>query len=141
MVDKTLQRNAAAYRLAALDAEFIRGDSMRGVHLLLEYSKAEERLRSWGIHSTVVVFGSALFVTVDLPMRGQRHIAGGRKKVRRVLYMAALRCVRVNTILKAFYQRMLSRGKPFKVAITAVMRKLLCVLNLLIANPNFQLAR
>lgn len=74
------------------------------------------------------------------PMRGQRHICGGRKKVRRVLYMAALRCVRVNTILKTFYQRLLSRGKPFKVAITAVMRKLLCVLNLLIANPNFKLA-
>ena len=59
MADETLQKNAAAYRLAALDADFIRGDSMRGVHLLLEYSKAEERLRSWGIHSTVVVFGSA----------------------------------------------------------------------------------
>ena len=74
------------------------------------------------------------------PMRGQRRICGGRKKVRRVLYMAALRCVRVNTILKTFYQRLLGRGKPFKVAITAVMRKLLCVLNLLISNPNFRLA-
>lgn len=74
------------------------------------------------------------------PMRGQRHICGGRQKVRRVLYMASLRCVRVNTILKTFYQRLLARGKPFKVAITAVMRKLLCVLNLLIANPNFKLA-
>ncbi len=74
------------------------------------------------------------------PMRGQRHICGGRKKVRRVLYMAALRCVRFNAILKTFYQRMLSRGKPFKVAITAVMRKLLCVLNLLISDPNFKLA-
>lgn len=74
------------------------------------------------------------------PMRGQRHICGGRQKVRRVLYMAALRCVRVNTTLKTFYQRLLARGKPFKVAITAVMRKLLCVLNLLIANPNFKLA-
>jgi transposase len=74
------------------------------------------------------------------PMRGQRHITGGRKRVRRVLYMAALRCVRVNVILKAFHQRLLARGKPFKLAITAVMRKLLCVLNLLIANPNFQLA-
>lgn len=74
------------------------------------------------------------------PMRGQRHICGGRQKVRRVLYMAALRCVRVNTTLKTFYQRLLGRGKPFKVAITAVMRKLLCVLNLLISNPNFKLA-
>lgn len=74
------------------------------------------------------------------PMRGQRHIVGGRKKVRRVLYMAALCCVRVNPILKAFHTRLLNRGKPFKVAITAVMRKLLCLLNLLIANPNFKLA-
>ena len=74
------------------------------------------------------------------PMRGQRHICGGRKKVRRVLYMAALRCVRANAILKDFHQRLLNRGKPFKVAITAVMRKLLCVLNRLIADPNFQLA-
>lgn len=74
------------------------------------------------------------------PMRGQRHIQGGRKKVRRVLYMAALRCVQHNAILKTFYQRLLKRGKPFKVAITAVMRKLLCVLNRLIADPNFKLA-
>lgn len=74
------------------------------------------------------------------PMRGQRHIQGGRKKVRRVLYMAALRCVQFNTILKAFYQRLLKRGKPFKVAITAVMRKLLCVLNRLLSDPNFSLA-
>lgn len=74
------------------------------------------------------------------PMRGQRHIQGGRKKVRRVLYMAALRCVQFNTILKAFYQRLLKRGKPFKVAITTVMRKLLCVLNRLLSDPNFSLA-
>lgn len=59
MTTITPQSGAAAYRLAALDADFIRGNSMRGVHLLLEYSKAEERLRSWGIDSTVVVFGSA----------------------------------------------------------------------------------
>lgn len=74
------------------------------------------------------------------PMRGQRHIQGGRKKVRRVLYMAALRCVQFNAILKAFYQRLLKRGKPFKVAITAVMRKLLCVLNRLLSDPDFSLA-
>ena len=48
-----------AYRLPALDTDFIQSDSMRGVRLLLEYSKAEERLRSWGVRSTVVVFGSS----------------------------------------------------------------------------------
>ncbi|WP_299563727.1 TIGR00730 family Rossman fold protein [Enterovirga sp.] len=49
----------SAYRLAAQDEEFLLGDSMRGVRFLLEYAKAEERLRSWGVASTIVVFGSA----------------------------------------------------------------------------------
>jgi uncharacterized protein (TIGR00730 family) len=53
------QRNAAAYRLPAFDTDYLLRDSMRGVRFLLEYSKAEELLRAFGIRSTVVVFGSA----------------------------------------------------------------------------------
>ncbi|HQV04486.1 MULTISPECIES: LOG family protein [unclassified Novosphingobium] len=48
-----------SYRLAALDQDFILGDSMRGVRFLLEYEKVEEALRNWGVMSTIVVFGSA----------------------------------------------------------------------------------
>ena len=48
-----------AYRLPALDQDFLLGDSMRGVRFLLEYEKAEEALRDWGVRSTIVVFGSA----------------------------------------------------------------------------------
>lgn len=48
-----------AYRLAAVDQDYILGDSARGVRFLLEYAKAEELLRTWGIASTVVVFGSS----------------------------------------------------------------------------------
>lgn len=48
-----------SYRLAALDLDFILGDSMRGVRFLLEYEKVEEALRDWGVMSTIVVFGSA----------------------------------------------------------------------------------
>lgn len=59
MTDNHAQTEAATYRLPALDAEFILGDSMRGVRFLLEYAKAEEKLRDAGIVSTVVVFGSA----------------------------------------------------------------------------------
>src|SRR5258707_7239489 len=59
MKDNTAQRNAAAFRLPALDSDFILGDSMRGLRFQLEYAKAEELLRAWGIRSTVVVFGSA----------------------------------------------------------------------------------
>jgi uncharacterized protein (TIGR00730 family) len=45
--------------VAALDQDFLLGDSMRGVRFLLEYAKAEETLRVWGVRSTIVVFGSA----------------------------------------------------------------------------------
>ncbi len=48
-----------SYRLAALDQDFLLGDSMRGVRFQLEYAKAEESLRIWGVRSTLVVFGSA----------------------------------------------------------------------------------
>jgi uncharacterized protein (TIGR00730 family) len=57
--DNSAQKNSAAYRLAALDPDFLLGDSMRGVRLQIEYAKAEERLRAWTVRSTIVVFGSA----------------------------------------------------------------------------------
>ena len=72
--------------------------------------------------------------------RGRRTIRGGRLKVRRVLYMAATVAARFNPILKAFYQRLVAAGKPKKVALTAVMRKLVVLLNQLLKNPHFALA-
>ena len=62
-------------------------------------------------------------------MRGQRTIFGGRKEIRKALYMAALVGSRYNPVLKEFYQRLLAKGKPKKLALIAVMRKLLCHLN------------
>src|SRR5215813_11907786 len=59
MPDNSLQKNSTAYRLPALDIDFLLGDSMRGVRLQLEYEKVEERLRAWVVRSTIVVFGSA----------------------------------------------------------------------------------
>ena len=61
--------------------------------------------------------------------RGYRAIRGGRGAVRRALYMAALSAIRHNTELRRFYQGLRQRGKPGKVALTAVMRKLLLQLN------------
>ena len=54
-----IQKTSASYRLPALDQDFLLSDSMRGVRFLLEYAKAEEALREWGVRSTIVVFGSA----------------------------------------------------------------------------------
>ena len=53
------QMASSSYRLAAIDEDFLLSDSMRGVRFLLEYAKAEEALRAWGVASTIVVFGSA----------------------------------------------------------------------------------
>jgi Transposase IS116/IS110/IS902 family len=63
---------------------------------------------------------------------GTRHIRGGRAEVRAVLYMATLTATRGNPVIKAFDQRLLARGKAQKVALTAAMRKLLIILNVMV---------
>jgi transposase len=66
--------------------------------------------------------------------KGQRRIWGGRAAVRSVLYMAALTAIRWNSVIKAFYNRLLEAGKKKKVAITACMRKMLIILNSMVRN-------
>lgn len=61
--------------------------------------------------------------------KGQRHIRGGRAAVRTALYMAALTASRRNPLITELYQRLRAKGKPFKVAMVACMRKLLTILN------------
>lgn len=61
--------------------------------------------------------------------RGRRFVWGGRAAVRRTLYMAALTATRHNPVIRSFYERLLDRGKPHKVALTACMRKLVVILN------------
>jgi transposase len=67
---------------------------------------------------------------------GKRFIGGGRGQVRRVLYMTAIVALRHNPTIKAFYQRLKSKGKESKVAIVACMRKLLTILNLLVKTDQ-----
>jgi transposase len=62
-------------------------------------------------------------------LKGQRCIGGGRAEVRVALYMCSLSAVRYNPILRVFYQRLIAKGKPAKLALTAVMRKLLIHMN------------
>ena len=71
--------------------------------------------------------------------RGTRTIHGGRAIARRALYMPALCATRHNPVLKEFYQQLRARGKAHHVALTAVMRKLVCLANLLLSDPTFEL--
>jgi len=79
---------------------------------------------SLGRRDAASIAGLAPFRRDSGKFSGKAFISGGRASVRRALYMPALVAVKHNPTLKAFYQRLVGQGKPFKVAITAVMRKL-----------------
>lgn len=68
--------------------------------------------------------------------RGQRRIFGGRADVRTTLYMATFSAIRCNSIIRAHYNSLRGRGKPFKVAMVACMRKLLVILNIMVRSNS-----
>ena len=71
-------------------------------------------------------------------MRGKRAIKGGRASVRKLLYMPAMVAAtrNINPDLAAFYHRLIASGKPAKVALVAVMRKLVIIANRLVAEDR-----
>jgi transposase len=68
--------------------------------------------------------------------RGKRRIKGGRRSVRKVLFMAALAAIKWNPVIKEFYERLLAGGKVKKVAIVACMHKLLTIMNAMIRSQT-----
>jgi transposase len=81
---------------------------------------------------TAALAGVAPFNADSADSKGQRHIQGGRAHVRSVLYMAAVSAITHNPDLKAFYTRLRAKGKEAKLALTAVMRKLVILASALI---------
>ena len=68
--------------------------------------------------------------------RGRRIVAGGRAEVRKALFMPTLTATKCNPAIRAIYQRLVARGKPAKVALTAAMRKLLTILNAIVRSQT-----
>jgi transposase len=66
--------------------------------------------------------------------KGKQKIQGGRASVRNVLYMGTVAGIRSNPVLRSFYERLVAKGKPKKLALTACMRKLLVILNTMLKN-------
>lgn len=62
-------------------------------------------------------------------VKGKRRIVGGRSRIRAVLYMATMSATQYNPVIKAYYTRLIARGKAKQVALVACMRKLLVILN------------
>ena len=73
--------------------------------------------------------------------KSYRSIQRGRYQIRHVLYMAAVCASQKNHILKNFYKHLTNQGKPPKIALVAIMRKLVMLLNHMIKNPDFSLAK
>ncbi|WP_293678209.1 LOG family protein [uncultured Phenylobacterium sp.] len=73
----TAQAASPTYRLASTDTDFLLGPSMRGVRFLLEFAKPDEAMNSWGVRSTIVVFGSAR-IREDGPDEHRRWYAAAR---------------------------------------------------------------
>jgi transposase len=79
--------------------------------------------------------GSAPYDDDSGRRRGERHIKGGRRWVRNALYMPCLGAATLsNPVLKTFYRRLIAKGKAPKVALVACMRKLIVILNTMIAR-------
>lgn len=79
--------------------------------------------------AAAALVGVAPFVHQSGRMNARARIAGGRAAVRNVIYMAALTASRHNRVLKPFYERLIAAGKPAKVALVAVMRRLVVFAN------------
>lgn len=80
--------------------------------------------------------GLAPFNVDSGQFRGHRRIKGGRKRVRDALYMAALSAARHCPRFSAFYQRLIAAGKPAKLALIAIARKLLIVANAILRDKS-----
>lgn len=76
--------------------------------------------------------GLAPFARESGTWRGTRHIAGGRRDVRHMLYLAALSAARCHPVFKARFARLRAAGKPAKVALIALARQLLTILNAIV---------
>lgn len=87
-----------------------------------------------GNRQAAALIGVAPFARDSGSLKGGRHISGGRRRPRDVLYMAAMTACTFNPEMAAFHDRLRERGKPHKVAVTAVMRRLIVMANALLRD-------
>jgi transposase len=91
-------------------------------------------LGSLGRKQIAALVGLAPFTRQSGQWRGKSFIGGGRASVRRALFMGAIVARKHNPVLKAFFERLVAAGKAKKVAIIAVARKLLTILNAIVRD-------
>jgi len=101
------QLASPAYRLPALDPDFLLGPSMRGVRFLLEFAKADEALKAWGVRSTVIVFGSA---RIPAPEQAKAELGAAKDKETRARASRRMGLSRYYTEARDFGRIVSERG-------------------------------
>ena len=93
-------------------------------------------LGSLGRRQAAALIGVAPFANDSGQHRGARHIRGGRRRPRDVLFMAATSAARFNRDLRIVFERLTAAGKVYKIAIVALMRKLIVLANTLLRQQR-----
>jgi transposase len=135
---KAIDKRIAALRRedALFNAKVEALAAIKGVGILTAANTlaALPELGTLSRNATSALAGLAPFPRDSGNHSGRRFIHGGRVQVRQAIYMAALSASRMNPVLAPVYQRLIDAGKPFKLAITAVMRRLLIFMNSTLAK-------
>ncbi|MCG8325089.1 MAG: transposase [Thiotrichales bacterium] len=84
--------------------------------------------------------GVAPYTQTSGTYTGKAKTAGGRKEIRRPLHMAAKSAIKWNPTIRQFYLSLINRGKPEKVAVVAVMHKLIILMHRITNDPEFILS-
>ncbi len=133
-VNGDLQEAVAASPLYRAKAELLTSVPGVGQVTTLTLLATLPELGQLSRHQIAALVGVAPMNRDSGTMRGKRMVWGGRAPVRAVLYMATLVGIKHNPVLRVFYARLRAAGKPFKVAATACMRKLLTILNAMLTH-------
>lgn len=158
LTDKRLRKSIARLRrvldkeLAELDSEidsFVRGSpvwrekedllaSVPGIGPIIARTLIAElpELGTLGRKQIAALVGLAPFTRQSGQWKGRSFIGGGRASVRTALFIGALVAMRHNPVMKAFFDRLIAAGKPKMVAIIAVARKLLTILNAIVRDKR-----
>ncbi len=129
-IQETLQSEAKLRGLAEALCE-IQGVGPTTAAAILAYTP---ELGTLGRRRAGALAGLAPYIRDSGRFKGKTFISGGRPQVRRALFMSATVARRYNPILKSVYERLIANGKPYKVALTAIMRRLFCYMDAVAAK-------
>jgi transposase len=135
-VDREINKAISASELWPQKAELLRSVPGVGKVTTATLLAGLPELGALDRRQIAALVGVAPFNRESGTWKGKRMIAGGRAWIRSVLYMSTVVTVRRNPILKEFYERLRGKGKPAKQALTACMRKLLVILNVMLRSQT-----